>query len=60
MSSSQSKRSDGALRFVALKRQAEEKVLLVSPPYATDAAQKAFVAGYETALRDIADGWLKP
>lgn len=47
-----------ALDFGALKRQAQDKVLLVSPPYAEAASRKAFIAGYETALRDIANGQL--
>ena len=44
--------------YLALKRQAEEKVLLVSPPYGSEEAQRAFLSGYETALSDIAHGRL--
>jgi hypothetical protein len=43
----------------AMHDEATERVLLVSPPYSDKAARTAFLSGYETALRDIANGYLK-
>lgn len=45
-------------RFQRLRQIALDRVLLVSPPYATPDEQKAFISGYEYALRDIAAGKL--
>jgi hypothetical protein len=46
------------IAFRSLMRQAEEKVLHVSPPYSSAKAREAFLQGYETALRDLSRGWL--
>ena len=45
--------------FRALMRQANEKVLHVSPPYSSESVRAAFLHGYETALRDLSRGWLR-
>lgn len=47
-------------RFRRLMDEATERVLFVSPPYSDPAARRAFLSGYETALRDVANGYLKP
>lgn len=44
--------------FNRLIEQAKAKILLVSPPYVDQSAQRAFLTGYETALSDIAKGEL--
>ena len=46
------------LRLSLLVAEAERRVLYVSPPYADPANEKAFLAGYKTALEDIARGHL--
>lgn len=56
---SQPRRHDGALRLQRLIDEADERVLRVSPPYATSDMQRTFIAGYETALKDIAFGDLR-
>jgi hypothetical protein len=45
--------------FRSLLRQAKDRVLYVSPPYADEKAQVAFLTGYETALKDLAKGELQ-
>lgn len=49
---------DSEMVFRSLMRQAEEKVLHVSPPYQSAKAREAFLHGYEQALRDLSRGWL--
>lgn len=41
-----------------LLRQAEQRTLYVSPPYADERCQQAYLSGYEAALGDLAKGWL--
>jgi hypothetical protein len=43
-------------RYEALVAQAQEQILLVSPPYSDKRTQEAFINGYETALSDFASG----
>lgn len=47
-------------RFRAMLKEAKDRVLFVSPPYSSYGKERAFLAGYETALRDIASGKLMP
>ena len=47
-------------RFRAMLEEAKDRVLFVSPPYTSQGKGRAFLAGYETALRDIATGKLQP
>lgn len=49
----------GDERYRLMLREAEDRVLYVSPPYADESARRAFLSGYETALHDIARGFLK-
>lgn len=44
--------------YRALLAEAERRTLHVSPPYGDERAQRAFLTGYEYALRDIASGRL--
>jgi hypothetical protein len=40
--------------------EAKDRVLYVSPPYSSEGKRAAFLAGYESALRDISRGQLMP
>jgi hypothetical protein len=46
------------LLFRRLVAEAKRRVLFVSPPYHDSNCERAFLSGYETALRDISRGYL--
>lgn len=46
--------------FRLMLNEASDRVLSVSPPYGDRRVERAFLSGYEAALRDIAEGELTP